>query len=93
MSRVNLSEVIQKAEQHGINTDGLEYDLEALGVEFRELDVRTARPTAELWSKGSGLSLGDRACLALAVSERFPAVTADGRWSKLKLSVDVRVVR
>ena len=93
MSSVNLSEVIQKAEQHGVNTEGLEYDLEALGIEFRDFDVGTARPAAELWSKGSGLSLGDRACLALAASERFPAVTADGRWSKLKLPVDVRVVR
>ena len=93
MSSVNLSEVIQKAEQHGVNTEGLEYDLEALGIEFRDFDVGTARPAAELWSKGSGLSLGDRACLALAASERFPAVTTDGRWANLKLSVDVRVVR
>ena len=79
MSSVNLSEVLQKAEQHGVNTEGLEYDLEALGIEFRDFDVRTARPAAESWSKGSGLSLGDRACLALAASERFPAVTADGQ--------------
>jgi PIN domain nuclease of toxin-antitoxin system len=93
MSSVNLSEVIQKAEQHGVNTEGLEYDLEALGIEFRSFDVGTARPAAELWSKGSGLSLGDRACLALAKTERFPAVTTDGRWEKLKVPVDVRVVR
>jgi len=93
MSSVNLSEVIQKAEQHGVNTEGLESDLEALGIEFRDFDVAMARPAAELWTKGSGLSLGDRACLALAASERLPAVTADGRWSRLKLPVDVRVVR
>ncbi len=93
MSSVNLSEVIQKAEQHDVNTEGLEYDLEALGIEFRDHDVAMARPTAELWSKGSGLSLGDRACLALAKSARMPAVTADGRWAKLKLPVDVRIVR
>ena len=64
MSSVNLAEVIQKAEQHGVNTEGLEYDLEALGIEFRDFDVAMARPTAELWSKGGGLSLGDRSCLA-----------------------------
>jgi ribonuclease VapC len=93
MSSVSLSEVIQTAEQHGVNTEGLEYDLEALGIEFRDFDVGTARPAAGLWTRGSGLSLGDRACLALAESERLVAVTADARWSKLKLSVDVRVVR
>jgi PIN domain nuclease of toxin-antitoxin system len=93
MSCVNLSEVIQKAEQHGVGTEGLEYDLEALGIEFRDFDVGTARPAAELWTRGSGLSLGDRACLALAALERLPAVTADGRWLELKLPLDVRVIR
>lgn len=93
MSCVNLSEVIQKAEQHGVNTEGLEHDLEALGIEFRDYDVAMARPTAELWSKGSGLSLGDRACLALASTASLPALTADGRWAKLDLPVEVRVVR
>lgn len=93
MSTVNLSEVIQKAEQHGVNTEGLEYDLEALGIEFRDYDVAMARPTAELWMKGSALSLGDRACLALAIAGAMPAVTTDGRWAKLELAIDVRVVR
>lgn len=93
MSSVNLAEVIQKAEQHGVNTEGLEYDLEALGIEFRDFDVAMARPTAELWSKGGGLSLGDRSCLALADVARLPAVTADRRWAKLKLPIEVRVVR
>ena len=35
MSCVNLSEVLQKAEQHDVDTEGLEYDLQALGVDFR----------------------------------------------------------
>ena len=93
MSCVNLSEVIQKAEQHGVNTEGLEYDLEALGIEFRDYDVAMARPTAELWSKGAGLSFGDRACLAVARTEGISAVTSDDRWGKLELPVDVRIVR
>lgn len=93
MSSINLSEVIQKAEQRGIVTEGLEYDLEALGIEFHAFDMATARPTAELWSKGSGLSLGDRACIALAKAEGLPAVTADRRWARAELPVDVRFVR
>jgi PIN domain nuclease of toxin-antitoxin system len=93
MSSVNLSEVIQKAEQHSVNTEGLEYDLEALGLEFRDFDGAMARPTAKLWSKGSGLSLGDRACLALAWAAGIPAVATDSQWAKLKIPVDVQVVR
>jgi ribonuclease VapC len=93
MSAVNLSEVIQKAEQHGVNSEGLEYDLEALGLELRDFDVAMARPAAELWSRGSGLSVGDRACLALAWATGSTAVTADGRWARVPLAVDVRFVR
>jgi ribonuclease VapC len=93
VSCVNLSEVLQKAEQHGVRTEGLEYDLEALGVEFRDFDVSSARPTAQAWSRGSGLSLGDRACLALAVQVGGTAVTTDARWAGAGLDVGLRVLR
>jgi PIN domain nuclease of toxin-antitoxin system len=93
MSAVNLSEVMQKGDQHGVDTEGLEFDLEALGIEFHDFDVRMARVTAELWSGGSGLSLGDRACLALARVRGSTAVTMDRRWHRAKLPVDVRLVR
>jgi ribonuclease VapC len=93
MSCVNLSEVLQKAEQHGVRTEGLEYDLEALGVEFQVFDASSARATAEAWSPGSGLSLGDRACLALVEQVGGTAVTTDTRWTGAGLRVDLRVLR
>lgn len=77
MSCVNLAEVLQKAEQHRVETEGLEFDLEALGIEFRDFDLPMARATAEAWSTGTGLSLGDRACLALAQRVSGTAVTTD----------------
>ncbi len=93
MSCVNLSEVLQKAEQHGVETEGLEYDLEALGIEFRDFDVLSARPTAEAWSPGSGLSLGDRACLALTEQVGGTAITTDARWAGAGRPIDLRVLR
>ncbi len=93
MSCVNLSEVLQKAEQHDVHTEGLEFDLEALGVEFRAFDASSARPTAEAWTPGSGLSLGDRACLSLAMYVGGSAVTTDARWADAGLDVDVLVLR
>jgi PIN domain nuclease of toxin-antitoxin system len=93
MSCVNLSEVLQKAEQHGVQTDGLEYDLEALGVEFRDFDLSSARSTAEAWAPGSELSLGDRACLALVGQVGGIAVTTDARWAGAGLEVNLRVLR
>jgi PIN domain nuclease of toxin-antitoxin system len=40
-----------------------------------------------------GLSLGDRACLALALSLKAPIYTADKSWKKLKLAVRIHVIR
>lgn len=40
-----------------------------------------------------GLSLGDRACLALALARKIPAVTADRSWSHLQIGVEIRVIR
>ncbi len=95
MSAVNLAEVLQKSLQHGIDIEGLEYDLQGLGVELYPFDVAQARATAELWERSprGGLSLGDRACLALAGGLGGVAVTTDRRWSALELDVRVRVVR
>jgi ribonuclease VapC len=93
MSCVNLAEVLQKAEQHGVPTDGLEYDLEALGIEFRDFDLPMARLTAEAWSPGAGLSLGDRTCLALTRRVRGIAVTTDARWASAGGTVEIRVIR
>jgi ribonuclease VapC len=96
MSSVNVSEVLQKAEQHGIDTEGLEVDIEALGVRLHAFDTRDARAAADLWhvTRAAGLSLGDRACLALAQRLGGVAVTADSRWAELDgIDVPVEIVR
>jgi ribonuclease VapC len=96
MSCVNISEVLQKAEQHGIDTEGLETDLEALGVRLHAFDIGDARAAAELWplTRSAGLSLGDRACLSLARRLGGVAVTADTRWAQLEgIDIPVQIVR
>jgi ribonuclease VapC len=96
MSCVNVSEVLQKAEQHGIDTEGLEIDLEALGVRLHAFDIGDARTAAELWqvTRSAGLSLGDRACLALARRLGGVAVTADTRWAELEgIDIPIEIVR
>jgi PIN domain nuclease of toxin-antitoxin system len=40
-----------------------------------------------------GLSLGDRACLALAKSKNLPVLTADKVWKELDLGVKIRLIR
>ncbi len=44
-------------------------------------------------TKGAGLSLGDRACLALAQRLGLPALTADRAWKDLSLGIEVQVIR
>jgi ribonuclease VapC len=93
MSCVNLSEVLQKAEQHDVDTEGLEYDLQALGVDFRVFDLLDARATAERRVPKTGLSLGDRACLTLALRVDGTAVTTEHGWITAAPDVSVAAIR
>ena len=96
ISSVNWSEVVQKSLDRGVELDNLREDLKALGLSIAPFDVEDAeiaaalrRGTAEL-----GLSLADRACLALARRLSIPALTTDSAWAELQLeAVFVRLIR
>jgi len=97
MSALSYSEVVQTLAQLGSAT--AEDDtaaLIALGTTVARFDVTAAIDTARLWpvTRAAGLSLADRACLALAADvPDGVAVTADRAWTKLKLDVPVRLIR
>lgn len=95
MSTVNWSEVVQKALDRQVETAGLREDVEALGLEIVPFTPEQAERTAHLRSQTRqfGLSLGDRACLALAAERRLPAVTADRVWSSVEIGINIRAVR
>ena len=44
-------------------------------------------------TKPFGLSLADRACLALGLQRRATVLTADGNWKLVKISVKVKLIR
>lgn len=44
-------------------------------------------------TKEHGLSLGDRACLALAKYKNCPVLTADKAWKKLDLGIKIKLIR
>ena len=96
MSAVNLSEVLQKSAAVGVSTAGLQADLQAVGLRVHVFDSEDAACAADLWAstRKLGLSLGDRACLALAKRLRVPAYTADHSWAAVQVpGVAVRTVR
>lgn len=86
ISTVNLSETIQKSLVRGVDVEGLVEDLRALGLGVASFSAEEAEIAAWLWPKTrkSGLSLADRACLALARRLDVPAVTADRDWKDLE---------
>jgi PIN domain nuclease of toxin-antitoxin system len=44
-------------------------------------------------TKPYGLSLGDRACLALAIQRNATVYTTDRDWSKLSIGIKIEVIR
>ncbi|HEX6000817.1 MAG TPA: type II toxin-antitoxin system VapC family toxin [Hyphomicrobiaceae bacterium] len=95
ISAVNLAEVLAKLSERGLSqrdADGIVYRYRLEVIPF---DEELARQTGALRpaTRSLGLSLGDRACLALAQRERLPVLTADRSWAKLDLGVAIRVVR
>lgn len=94
ISTINLSEVLQKVKQKGIATESIVRGLETEGVEIIAYSIEQAEITADLWAvtKPFGLSLGDRACLALAQSLNAVAITADKSWANIP-NIKVQVIR
>jgi ribonuclease VapC len=100
LSAVNLAEVLGKLADAGEDPAAALRRLEEGGlvpgaVEVVPFDAVDALETAALRlpTRGAGLSLGDRACLALARRLGLPALTTDGAWRTLRAGVRVEVVR
>ncbi|MGH2843433.1 MAG: type II toxin-antitoxin system VapC family toxin [Solirubrobacteraceae bacterium] len=100
ISIVNLAEVLSKFAERGSAPDQVMALLQAEGgiggaitvepfTEADAIEVARLRPV----SKTAGLSLGDRACLALAKRLHQPALTAEHGWLTIQTEVGVRVIR
>ena len=69
--------------------------LEALELEVVSFDTRQAYQTGLLRNptRFLGLSLADRACLALAIRLGYGVLTADRQWANLDLGLEIRLIR
>jgi PIN domain nuclease of toxin-antitoxin system len=95
VSAVNLSEVVAKLLEVGLSREEADEALGGLGLEVQPFDEAAAWAAGTLRgaTRRAGLSLGDRACLALARQLGVPALTADAAWLKAATGADVRLVR
>lgn len=94
ISAVNYAEVTTKLVDLALPHAATRGILEALGLLVQPFDDIQALTTGFLRSetRDAGLSLGDRACLALAHHVGMTAVTADRAWQGLT-DVVVEVIR
>jgi PIN domain nuclease of toxin-antitoxin system len=94
-SAVNVAEVVARLSDRGGTDDDIRTIVAGLRIEiiaFDEADA-VANGLMRVITKARGLSLGDRACLALARKLGLAAVTADRVWEGLLDDVEVDLVR
>lgn len=95
MSTVNFSEVLGRFARAGRDVLLIAERLLAGPIELVEFTAERAVAAAALVpaTQPYGLSLGDRACLALAAERGIRAVTADRSWRRLKVHIEIETIR
>jgi len=100
ISTVNLAEVFSRVADRGGDPAKLAAELTQSGlldgaITVEPFTVADAIETGRLrpLTRDAGLSLGDRACLALARRLDAPALTADTDWQGVAHGVELRLIR
>jgi len=95
ISTVNYAEVVSKLVELGATLDRARAILRAIDIGVVEFDRPMAERVGELRAatRRLGLSLGDRACIALAERMKSPALTADQRWAQADCGAEIQLIR
>jgi PIN domain nuclease of toxin-antitoxin system len=95
ISAVNYAEAVTVLARSGGVAAEIRARLATIILEVLDFDDETAEMTGLLFPKTKpyGLSLGDRACLAAAMREGTPVMTAERSWGKLDLGIDIQLIR
>jgi ribonuclease VapC len=95
VSAVNVAEVGAKLVDRGMSERDMRAAIGMLGLEIVVFNENAAYAAALLRdrTRKAGLSLGDRACLALGIARKLPVLTAERSWAGLDLGVEIRLIR
>ena len=87
ISGVNLQEVIKGLLRREVPIDAALAMLDALHLDVRPHGRDDAVAAARLYpaTKEFGSGLGDRTCMALAIAEGLPVLTADREWARIEI--------
>ncbi len=85
ISAVNFQEVVKELLRRGVPADVAIEMLDALRLDIRPHEREDAIAAAGLFHvvQQFGCGLGDRTCMALAIAQGLPALTADRVWAKI----------
>ena len=94
-STVNLAEVHGKLIHRGFSPDDAWAAANGTVPEAVAFTAEHAKTAGDLvvQTRALGLSLGDRACLALAIAFQASVYTADRSWKNLNVGVRIHVIR
>ena len=95
VSTVNLAEVVTRMTDTGWPEDSIREELKVLNgtiVPFSEEDAIATGLLRPL-TRSRGLSLGDRACIALGWRTGYRVLTADQAWAGLNLGIEIGLIR
>jgi PIN domain nuclease of toxin-antitoxin system len=96
MSSVNIAEVAKfLIERRSLSEEEVSNIIQSLIEIIIPFDTQLALISANIvrQTKALGLSLGDRACLALALQTGYTVYSADRIWSKLNLDCKIVIIR
>lgn len=87
ISAVNFQEVIKGLLRREVPIDAALAMMDALHLDVRPHGRDDAIAAAKLYpaTKEFGSGLGDRTCMALAIAEDLPVLTADREWAKIEI--------
>lgn len=95
LSTVNLAEIISTLASRGVDAGIAENAVRRLGVEIIDFSAAHARVAGHLrpLTTSAGLSLGDRACLALGIERQGQILTTDRAWLTIAASIDAEIIQ